>query len=112
MRRAYDSDPTPSGSQLRKISSEAGGHVDAVTKDVVPADDNVTLVNADPELDGSVLRHFGVTLGHPALDLDSTAESASNAVEGLNAPDTWVSGLKPRVQQKRAPAPASGVGAL
>src|SRR5262249_50775016 len=57
------------------------GYVHSVPEDVIAVDDDVTLVNADPELDALVLGHLCVAFGHPALDLDSTAEGVHHARE-------------------------------
>jgi len=44
-------------------------------------DDDVSLVNTDPELEALILGHPGISLGHALLDLNSTAEGFNYACE-------------------------------
>src|SRR5262249_43212009 len=55
--------------------------VHPITKDVIPIDDDVALVYADPEFDAPVLRHLGVPLYHPPLHLDSAPQGIHHAGE-------------------------------
>ena len=48
-------------------------NIDAVAKDIVVFDDDITDVNADAKFDPLVLRHIGILLGHAALDFDGAA---------------------------------------
>jgi len=68
---------------------QARSDVDAVAKDIIVIDDDVTDVNADAELDPVVLRHVGILPGHAALDfnrkarrIDGTGEFDEHAVAG------------------------------
>src|SRR5262249_10324746 len=54
-------------------------HVDPVSKDVFPVDDDVALVDAHPELDTLLLRHLGITFRHPTLNLDGTPKGVHHA---------------------------------
>ncbi len=56
-------------------------HVHAITEDVIPVDDYVPLVYAHPKLDTLVSGHFGIAIGHPALDLDSAPQGIYHAAE-------------------------------
>ena len=51
-------------------SFEAGGDVDAIAKNIVVIDDNVTDVNADTKFDPVVRRHVGILRSHIALNFD------------------------------------------
>src|SRR5262245_17415175 len=53
---------------------QARSHVDPIAEDVTLLDDDVSLVNTDPELYALVLGHPGISLSHAPLDLNSTAE--------------------------------------
>src|SRR5579872_539496 len=46
---------------------QARRHVDVVAENIVLLDDDVPLVNPDPELDALLRRHLGVPLGHASL---------------------------------------------
>ena len=53
--------------------------VDAVTEDVVALDDDVAEIDADAELDASVLRHVLIALDHRPLDLGGTGDRVHDA---------------------------------
>ena len=87
--------------------------VDAVAKNVFAIDHHVAGVDAEPEHEALRLRHGGIPLGHPALDLDGAADRAENALEsgeetvprGLDhpaavLPDLWLDQL-PKVRHER-----------
>src|SRR5215831_16536629 len=60
---------------------EPRGHVDAVAKNVVAIDDDVTDIYTDAEPDATLGRHVGVTLGHATLDVDAAANRIDDADE-------------------------------
>jgi hypothetical protein len=62
---------------------KARSNVDAVPKDIVVIDDDVTDVDADAKFDPVVVRHGRVLLGHPALDL----YGASDRIHGTSKLD-------------------------
>ena len=49
-------------------------HVHPIAEDVVFFNDYVAEVDADAEPDAPLLGHLGLSVGHPALDLDGTAD--------------------------------------
>ena len=55
--------------------------VDASPIDVVVLEDDVAEVDADAELDAAVLRHIGVALAHPALDVGGAGHRVHHARE-------------------------------
>src|ERR1700737_3951850 len=65
---AADADPTRLGQSL-----QARSDVDAVTKNVVVVDDDVTDVDTDAKLDPLFGGHLGIALGHATLHVDSAA---------------------------------------
>jgi hypothetical protein len=56
-------------------------NIDAITKDIIVFDDNITDVNADAKFDPLVLRHIGILLCHAALDFVGTAYGVDHAGE-------------------------------
>jgi hypothetical protein len=58
---------------------EPRSDVDAVAVDVLRFDDHVTDVDAHPENDAPVPRHFRVAVGHCALNFDSASHRVDNA---------------------------------
>ena len=74
--RAGDGDAARPGDAL-----EPRRDVDAVAEDVVALDDDVAEIDADAELDAAVLRHVGVALAHPALDLGGAGDGVHDARE-------------------------------
>src|SRR4029077_1625032 len=60
---------------------KARGDVDAVAKDIVVIDDDVTDVDADAKFDPLDLRHRSILLSHTALDLDGAAHRIYDAAE-------------------------------
>ena len=56
-------------------------NIDAITKDIIVFDDNITDVNADAKFDPLVLRHIGILFGHAALDFDGTSHGIDHAGE-------------------------------
>jgi hypothetical protein len=65
-------------------------NIDAVTKDVVLFDNNITDMNADAKFDPLVLRHIGILFRHAALDfvgtsygVDHSGELNESAVSGV-----------------------------
>src|SRR6185369_13483434 len=58
---------------------QAGGDVDAVTKDVLFIDDDVADVDADTKLDPLLARYTGIALGHGTLHVDHAAHGIYNA---------------------------------
>jgi hypothetical protein len=56
-------------------------NIDAVTKDIILCDDNITDVNADAKFDPFVLRHSGIVFGHAALDFVGTSHGIDHAPE-------------------------------
>ena len=73
----------------------------AVAEDVAVLDDNVSLMNADPELDPMSYGHGGVPLGHRRLHLGRAAQRVDDAGElheqpvagGLDDPTTVLGDL-------------------
>jgi len=62
-------------------SFQARGHIDAVAEDVVLLDDYVAEIDAHTKPDPSILRDFGLALGHPPLHLDSAPNRVDHARE-------------------------------
>src|SRR5215471_12272529 len=60
---------------------QTGGDIDAITKDVVPLDDDVADVDADAEGDAPILGQLGGAASHRHLDLDRTAHRIHHARE-------------------------------
>jgi hypothetical protein len=56
-------------------------NIDAVTKDIILCNDNITDVNADAKFDPFVLRHIGIVFGHAALDFVGTSHGVDHAPE-------------------------------
>jgi hypothetical protein len=50
-----------------------------VAEDVVFLGDHVAKIDADAKPDPSLLRHLGLALGHPALDLHRAADGVDHA---------------------------------
>ncbi|HUL90270.1 MAG TPA: hypothetical protein VLU23_19070 [Pseudolabrys sp.] len=48
-------------------------HIDAITKNVVTVDNDITDIDADAELDAFLGRDIGVAFDHAALDVDDAA---------------------------------------
>jgi hypothetical protein len=92
-------------------------HVHAVSEDVIAIDDDVPHVDTYAELDPLLRGHLGVTLDHPSLDLDSTAQGIHNAGEldqhavpgGLHDPAAVLANLG---VNQRAPIGTDGVPML
>jgi len=55
--------------------------IHTVAEDVVLLDDHVAEVDADAKPDPTFLRHLGLALGHPALDIHSAADGIDHARE-------------------------------
>jgi hypothetical protein len=55
--------------------------VDAITKDIMLIDDDVTDVDADAKFDPLDLRHQGILLSHTALDLNGAAHRIYDTAE-------------------------------
>jgi hypothetical protein len=62
-------------------SLKAHCNIDAVTKDIIIFDDNITDVNADPKFNPLDLRHIDILFGHAALNFDSAAYGIHDAAE-------------------------------
>jgi len=62
---------------------EARGNIDAIAKDIVVVDDNITDVNADAKLNAIVLGRICILLGHAALNFDG----ASRCIDGTGKLD-------------------------
>jgi hypothetical protein len=60
---------------------QARGDIDAVAKDVVVLDDDVTEIDPDPEADPAVLRHSGLAVDHRPLQLGGAAHRVDDARE-------------------------------
>jgi hypothetical protein len=60
---------------------QACRHVDPITEDVTSFDDDVSLMNTDPEPDALVLGHPSISLRHAPLDLNGTADRIDYACE-------------------------------
>ena len=60
---------------------KASGDVDAVPKDIVVIDDDVTDVDADAKFDPLDLRHRSILLSHTALDLNGAAHRIYDTAE-------------------------------
>src|SRR5207302_7673306 len=60
---------------------EAHCNIDAVTKDIIIFDDNITDVNADAKFDPLDLRYVDILLGHAALNFDGTSHGVEDAGE-------------------------------
>jgi hypothetical protein len=60
---------------------KASGDVDAVAKDIVVIDDDVTDVDADAKFDPLDLRHRSILLSHTALDLNGAAHRIYDTAE-------------------------------
>ena len=56
-------------------------NIDAITKDIVVFDDNITDVNADAKFDPLDLRYIDILLGHAALNFDGAAYGIYDAAE-------------------------------
>src|SRR5215469_5319034 len=69
-----EADPTGLGQTL-----QSGGQIYPVAVDVGVLDDDIALVDADPELDPLLRWNGSVALHHPALHLDSTSDRIDNA---------------------------------
>src|SRR5215471_18692677 len=52
--------------------------VDAVAIDVLPVNDNIAHVQANPKLNTPLRRNLGIALGHLPLDIDSTAQGVDD----------------------------------
>ena len=60
---------------------ETGGDVDPVAENIAVLDDDVALVNADPEHDAPVRRHAGVAFRHRALHVHRAAHRVDDTGE-------------------------------
>jgi len=56
-------------------------NVGAAPKNIASIFDDVANVDTNPELNPLILRHLGVTLSHPALNLDRTAHRLHDTAE-------------------------------
>jgi hypothetical protein len=60
---------------------EARGDVDAITKNIIVVDHDITDVNADAKFDPGILRYIEVLLSHSALDFDGATGCVYDAGE-------------------------------
>src|SRR5207245_10628522 len=60
---------------------EPNCNINAITKDIIVCDDNITEVNADAKFDPLVLRHIGILFCHAALDVVGTSYGVDHAGE-------------------------------
>src|SRR5467141_595413 len=61
--------------------SRRGGNIDAIAKYVAVLDDDVALVDADPEFDATLRRRWGIAFGQRSLHLCSAAQCIDDAAE-------------------------------
>ena len=65
-------------------------HIHVVAENVTSIDDDVAGVDSNPELDALLIRHLGVSLGHPTLNIKSAADCVHYAAELSQQPITGV----------------------
>jgi hypothetical protein len=65
-------------------------HIHAVAENVTSIDDDITDIDADAELDALLIRHPGIALGHPALDIKSAAHCVHYAAKFSQHPVSGV----------------------
>jgi len=58
---------------------QAGRNIHTVTEDVVLLNDYVAKVDADSKSYAPLLRHFGLAVDHPPLDLDGATNRVNHA---------------------------------
>jgi hypothetical protein len=56
-------------------------HIHAIAENVTSIDDDVADINANPELDALLIWYLGIALGHPALDIKSSAHCVHYAAK-------------------------------